>query len=196
MHVETPKELEPNSMDKLQPSAPSVTLVSPTPKFPQISCGDVWTKVNDTNMWPVYIGHLTVGEVQELYCADAVSVARNDTGETAVQVASFFNEGRAKQFAQRVHGDVGSPVLLKKSKPSDFCGDDLRNKRLTAFAVVVDRDLTDIKRVCADAFFSEETGGPVQMALFSTAARAQIFANDWQGRVEPRKVEPGRELSH
>lgn len=189
IHVETTQPLEPKNMDTLDlPSSP-MPLDASTPEFPQISCGDVWTKRNDTNMWPVYISDLTAIKVQESYCADAVSVKRNDTGVRAVQVASFFNEGRAKQFAQKVNGDVGLPVLLKKSQPSDFCGDDLRNKRLEAFAVVVESDLADIKRVCADAFLPEGENGAVQIALFSTRDRAKIFAKDWEGRVVDRPVD-------
>lgn len=164
-----------------------VSPVSPRPPMPELSCSDVWTKINDTYMWPVYISHLTVTEVQELYCADAFSVERNDTGARAVQIARFFNEDRAKRFAQKVYGEVGLPVLLKKSRPTDFCGDDLQNKQLMAFAVLVDGDLKELQNVCLDAV---ENGDEVQMAVFATKGRANVFAADWNGRVVPKEIHP------
>lgn len=150
-----------------------------------VSCGDVWTKVNDTLMWPVYVNSRTLEDVQSSDCQDAFEVKRQDTGVIAVQVASFFNEERARKFAQQVGGDIGEPVHLKKDKPTAFCGDDLRQMQLTAFAVLVANDLEEIRKICLDAF---ESNNEVQMAIFATRERAQKFSADWGGRVVPKKV--------
>ncbi|PZV06776.1 MAG: hypothetical protein DCF22_23160 [Leptolyngbya sp.] len=85
-------------------------------KFPQDACGDESTGSNNT-WYPVFINGADLGNIRQKYCRDAIQVTRQ-TGEKAIQVASFITYDKAQRFAQAVGGDVGEPIKPVSPKPS------------------------------------------------------------------------------
>ncbi|MGB8702900.1 MAG: serine/threonine protein kinase [Thermosynechococcaceae cyanobacterium] len=88
---------------------------SPSPEpssTAQASCGDA----NDsgTTWYPVFINNADLEQVRRDDCQDAIAKVRED-GTPAVQVASFTDEQRANDFAQKVGGEVGKPYQLGAS---------------------------------------------------------------------------------
>ena len=76
-------------------------------QFPQNSCGDKSTDSNNT-WYPVFINGGSLDEIQQKYCKDAINATRQ-TGEKAIQVASFISDTKALRFAKAVGGEVGEP---------------------------------------------------------------------------------------
>lgn len=83
-------------------------------RFPQSSCGDKPTGGDDT-WYPVFIDGADLDNVRAIYCADAVTTTRSDTGVKTVQVASLTSRDRALELAEAVGGDVGKPTLVQSN---------------------------------------------------------------------------------
>jgi chemotaxis protein histidine kinase CheA len=99
----------PTSKDFTQPVAPQ----SSEFQFPQDSCGDKSTDSNNT-WYPVFVNGGNLDEIQQKYCKDAINATRQ-TGEKAIQVASFTSGSKAQRFAKAVGGEVGEP---RQPKPT------------------------------------------------------------------------------
>lgn len=84
--------------------------------FPKESCGDKSTDSNNT-WYPVFINGENLDEVRQKYCKDAINVTRQ-TGEKAIQVASFISDTNAQRFALLVGGEVGEPRKLSPAVSS------------------------------------------------------------------------------
>jgi serine/threonine protein kinase, bacterial len=87
---------------------------SPEPDTAEDTCGDV---SGSGDWYPVFINNADVRQVRRKYCRDAIAKTR-DNGTPAVQVASFTDQQRAVDFADRVGGEVGEPYKVASSKPS------------------------------------------------------------------------------
>jgi type IV secretory pathway VirB10-like protein len=81
--------------------------------FSKESCGDKSTDPNNT-WYPVFINGGNLDEVRQKYCKDAINVTRQ-TGEKAIQVASFISDTNAQRFAVLVGGEVEEP---RQPKPT------------------------------------------------------------------------------
>lgn len=88
-------------------------------QFPQSNCGDSPpTDSVQTQFYPVFIEYSqnNLQRVKLNFCADAYKTTRKDTGEVAIQVASFTNRSRAELFSDFIKsklgsGDVGQPTI-------------------------------------------------------------------------------------
>lgn len=81
-------------------------------QFPQASCGDSppTDSISQVQFYPVFIQY-SESNLQTLksnFCVDAYKTNRKDTGEEAIQVASFTNRSRAKLFSDFINRKVGS----------------------------------------------------------------------------------------
>jgi hypothetical protein len=89
-------------------------------QFPQTNCGDPpqTNSASQTQFYPVFIEY-SENNLQTLkarFCTDAYKTNRKDSGELAIQVASFNNRGRAESFSSFMKrklgsGDVGQPTI-------------------------------------------------------------------------------------
>ena len=123
----------PNSTPK-NPSSPSI----PSPasssnefdiaQFPQENCGDAvpTTSSASTQFYPVFIKYnetnLQIAKTK--FCTDAYQTKRKDTGEVAIQMASFTNRDRAELFSKFLNqqlgsGEVGQPTTHSVATKSD-----------------------------------------------------------------------------
>ena len=105
------------------PKKTAITKTTPSPSFtidgfnfPQDACGDKSTG-SDNTWYPVFINGADLGDIRQKYCRDAIQVTRQ-TGEKAIQVASFITYNKAQRFAKAVSGDVGEPIKPVSLKPS------------------------------------------------------------------------------
>ena len=111
---------------QVTPKSPTPLTASTSPvaqsfQFPQPSCGDKSAGNNET-WYPVFINAGDVEKLRTQFCADAITTTRKDTGDRAVQLASFTESSRATAFAQAVGGSVGAPTtateLIEAAKPA------------------------------------------------------------------------------
>ncbi len=125
---------EPSSTNQNQNPEPSA-IKTPIPStnefdnvpFPQANCGDrLPTKASSpTEFYPVFIEFSSnnLQQVTAKFCRDAYKTNRQDTGETAIQVASFTDRNQAalfRDFMERKLGSgaVGQATVYKASNPS------------------------------------------------------------------------------
>lgn len=99
-----------------------------TAQFPQESCGDALptNSTASTQFFPVFIkyneNNLQIAKSK--FCTDAYQTKRKDTGEIAIQVASFTNRDRAELFSKFLNqqlgsGEVGQPTTYPVATKSD-----------------------------------------------------------------------------
>jgi hypothetical protein len=110
---ESPSPQESPVLVESSPEPATTPEVDPSPEvaqfqFPQSTCGDGPGDDDDT-WYPVFIDGAELADVQQAFCADAVSTVRSETGNPTVQVASFTDTDRAQMFARAVEGEVGQP---------------------------------------------------------------------------------------
>ncbi|AFY89345.1 MULTISPECIES: hypothetical protein [Chroococcidiopsis] len=89
--------------------------------FPKTSCGDPLpsdSRDYPVTFYPVFIPYneTNLDKARSLFCQDALKVRRKDTQEIAIQVASFTNEEKSKDFANFVNSEisdaeVGQPTV-------------------------------------------------------------------------------------
>jgi serine/threonine protein kinase len=110
---ETPPINSTNEFDKAQ--------------FPLPSCGDPLpnNSASPTQFYPIFIdfNDSNLQQVQEKFCGDAYKTTRQDTGQLAIQVASFINRNQAELFRDFMtrkigSGAVGQATIYKASNPS------------------------------------------------------------------------------
>jgi serine/threonine-protein kinase len=81
-------------------------------RFPKESCGDALptNSTSPTQIYPVFIkySYSNLESVKSNFCTDAYKTKRNDTGEVAIQVASFTNRNRAELFSKFLNKQLGS----------------------------------------------------------------------------------------
>jgi serine/threonine protein kinase len=91
-----------------------------TAQFPKETCGDSppTTSASQTQFYPVFIEYSesNLQTVKSNFCADAYKANRKDTGQVAIQVASFTNRDRAELFTDFMNrklgsGEVGQPTI-------------------------------------------------------------------------------------
>ncbi|HEY9604194.1 MAG TPA: protein kinase [Allocoleopsis sp.] len=91
-----------------------------TAQFPQTNCGDSLPAGSSTatQFYPVFIEYSesNLQTVKSNFCTDAYKKMRSDTGQVAIQVASFTDRSRAESFSEFMQqkvgsGDVGQPTL-------------------------------------------------------------------------------------
>lgn len=84
--------------------------------FPQDSCGDHST---DAGAWyRVLVKDENLSYIRSHYCRDAFLIFRQESGQLAIQVASFNNYAKASKFAKAVKGEVeSSPSAFSKTQP-------------------------------------------------------------------------------
>ena len=99
-------------------------------QFPQANCGDPLptNASSPTEFYPVFIefSDKNIQKVTTDFCRDAYQTKRQDTGQIAIQVASFTDRNQAKLFSdfmlrQLGSGEVGQATIYKASnsvKPS------------------------------------------------------------------------------
>ena len=90
--------------------------------FPQYSCGD--PKPSNPNDYPVEFYRVQVpysetnlSKARVYFCRDALPAISQDTGEKVVQISSFTNQEKARDFAVFVNTQisgvkVGSPIII------------------------------------------------------------------------------------
>jgi serine/threonine protein kinase len=97
--------------------------------YPQANCGDTLptNASSPTKFYPVFIefSDENLQQVTDSYCRDAYKTKRQDTGKTAIQVASFNDRNQAKLFSDFMvrkvgSGEVGQATIYaaSPSKPS------------------------------------------------------------------------------
>jgi serine/threonine-protein kinase len=121
----------PDSTPKVTPP-PSITTPAASSnefenaQFPQLNCGDSLqtNSASPIQFYPVFIKYSqsNLQTIKSNFCADAYRKTRSDTGEVAIQVASFTNRSRAELFSDFMKrklgsGDVGQPTTFS-AKPS------------------------------------------------------------------------------
>jgi serine/threonine protein kinase len=123
----TVSPLSPQNPDPPSPS-PTTTVASSNEfenaQFPQSICGDPSPKnsTSQTQFYPVFIdfSENNLQRVQSSFCGDARKTNRKDTGEVAIQVASFTTASRAELFSNFMKkklgsGNVGQPTIYAAS---------------------------------------------------------------------------------
>jgi serine/threonine-protein kinase len=84
-------------------------------RFPKESCGDALptNSTSPTQIYPVFIKYSqsNLQKVKSNLCTDAYKTKRKDTGEVAIQVASFTNRNRAELFSNFINRKLGSGDL-------------------------------------------------------------------------------------
>ena len=92
--------------------------------FPQYSCGD--PKPSNPNNYPVKFYRVQVpysktnlSKARAYFCRDALPAISKDTGEKVVQISSFTNQEKARDFAVFVNTqisgvEIGSPIIIYK----------------------------------------------------------------------------------
>ncbi len=97
-------------------------------QFPQSNCGDSrpTDSASQTQFYPVFIEYSekNLQAVKSNYCADAYKANRKDSGEVAIQVASFTNRERAELFSDFLKsklgsGDVGEPTIASANSSTE-----------------------------------------------------------------------------
>ncbi|GAB4197465.1 MAG: hypothetical protein Fur006_46120 [Coleofasciculaceae cyanobacterium] len=123
----------PNSTPKntSSPSSPSPASSSnefDIAQFPQENCGDAvpTTSSASTQFYPVFIKYneTNLQIAKSKFCTDAYQTKRKDTGEVAIQMASFTNRDRAELFSKFLNqqlgsGEVGQPTTHSVATKSD-----------------------------------------------------------------------------
>jgi eukaryotic-like serine/threonine-protein kinase len=99
-----------------------------TAQFPQETCGDALptNSTASTQFYPVFIQYneSNLQIAKSKFCTDAYQTKRKDTGEVAIQVASFTKRDRAELFSkflsqQLGSGEVGQPTTYSGAIKSD-----------------------------------------------------------------------------
>ncbi len=91
-------------------------------QFPQPTCGDpppTSASSYPLNFFPVFsqFSEENLQSIQSNFCQDALAKIRKDTGEQAIQVASFTRLEKAQEFSEFLQdklgsGEVGEPTLV------------------------------------------------------------------------------------
>lgn len=89
--------------------------------FPKSSCGDPLPsdpRDYPVTFYPVFIPYneTNLDKARSLFCQDSLKVRRKDTKEIAIQVASFNDEEKSKEFASFINSEiidaeVGQPTV-------------------------------------------------------------------------------------
>lgn len=99
-----------------------------TVSFPQSNCGDSLPagSSSTTQFYPVFIQYSesNLQTVKSNFCTDAYKKTRSDTGQVAIQVASFTDRSRAESFSEFMQrkvgsGEVGQPTLYSANSNTD-----------------------------------------------------------------------------
>jgi len=97
-------------------------------QFPQSTCGDSLPSGSSSSIefHPVFIKYSesSLQTVKSNFCADAYKTTRRDSGEVAIQVASFTDRRRAESFSNFMNtkvgsGDVGQPTIYSANSNTD-----------------------------------------------------------------------------
>jgi serine/threonine protein kinase len=97
-------------------------------QFPQSTCGDSLPTGSSSSIefHPVFIQYSesSLQTVKSNFCADAYKTTRRDSGEVAIQVASFTDRRRAESFSDFMNtkvgsGDVGQPTIYSANSNTD-----------------------------------------------------------------------------
>ncbi len=97
-------------------------------QFPQSSCGDSLPSgaSSSVQFYPVFIDYSenNLQAVKSNFCADAYRTTRKDSGEVAIQVASFTNPSRAELFGEFMSkklgsGEVGQPTIISANSSTE-----------------------------------------------------------------------------
>ncbi|ACK68930.1 serine/threonine protein kinase [Gloeothece citriformis PCC 7424] len=93
-------------------------------QFPQPSCGDSLPSDFSSyplNVYPVFIefSQNNFQYIRQNFCQDSFAKIRQDTGEKAIQIASFSNLKQAQEFSEFIKnqvgsGEVGEPTLVQQ----------------------------------------------------------------------------------
>ncbi len=114
----------PESTSQISPSRSNTSPTSSNnefdkAQFPQANCGDSLPTdaISSIQFYPVFIEYSdsNLKTIKSNFCIDAYKKTRSDTGEIAIQVASFTNRSRAELFSDFMKrkvgsGDVGKPT--------------------------------------------------------------------------------------
>jgi len=92
---------------------PDRTSIFDNEDFPKVSCGDSLPSnpsAYPVNFYPVFVkpSDRNLQIVTTQFCRDAYKMKKKDTGEEAIQVASFQTEEKALAFADFLKSEVGS----------------------------------------------------------------------------------------
>ncbi|HEY9669142.1 MAG TPA: SH3 domain-containing protein, partial [Coleofasciculaceae cyanobacterium] len=96
--------------------------------FPLASCGDALptNSASPTPFYPVFVEYSesNLQAVKSNFCADAYKANRKDTGQEAIQVASFTDRDRAALFSDFLKrkvgsGEVGQPTVYSGSNTTE-----------------------------------------------------------------------------
>ncbi|UZQ53073.1 serine protease [Trichothermofontia sichuanensis B231] len=183
----------------------SVPIPNPVPAsiagFPKASCGD--PNSGGSNTWYSVLINDTEANfrrVQAEYCRDAI---RKDNG---IQVASFLNVEKAREFASFMQnavgsGRVGSPYVPSPPPrrnwnfPMATCGDRDPGGRNTWYPVFVNYSEARLRMIqtqyCRDAIrnYREKLGlHSIQIASFLKQEDAQAFADLMKRRIGSGEV--------
>lgn len=99
-----------------------------TVEFPQQSCGDALStnSASPTPFYPVFIEYSesNLQAVKSNFCADAYKANRKDTGQEAIQVASFTDRDRAASLSDFLKrkigsGEVGQPTVYSATNNTE-----------------------------------------------------------------------------
>lgn len=99
-----------------------------TAQFPQSSCGGFLpnNSASPVRFYPVFIDYNenNLQTVISNFCADAYQTTRKDTGEIAIQVASFISRSRAELFSDFMKrkigsGSVGQPTIYSANSSTE-----------------------------------------------------------------------------
>jgi len=112
----------PLSTPSPQPSPAHVTNPFIHESFPKPGCGDS-LPANDAdfpvNFYPVYVnpGDRNLQAIRARFCGDAYEMTKKDSGDKAIQVASFRSQEQAQWFAEFLKsefgsGEVGPPTVI------------------------------------------------------------------------------------
>ena len=84
-------------------------------EFPQSNCGDSLPTdpASTVEFYPVFIedSDRNLSTVKSIFCTDAYRTTRKDTGEVAIQVASFNNRTQAELFSDFMKKKLGSGAV-------------------------------------------------------------------------------------
>lgn len=137
--TETPTAItqnpEPSPINTSQnpPPSPTKRNVPPSNEFddvlyPQANCGNSLptNATSPTKFYPVFIEFSSENQQQvtEDFCRDAYKTNRQDTGNTAIQVASFTDRNKAQLFSDFMFrklgsGEVGQSTIYTPPTPSN-----------------------------------------------------------------------------